>query len=150
MKPQGIADQIRHGMALAFFASAYADQADEAGEPLRGQILDQLPERVDPAATHAAHTLAMDFIRANPLTAPASNDNVHLIALYLHAAGLPDDGADRTISPDLFGHYLAMQAMGHGVGLESFGYAVRDAFKVPYLEFGFHSLERDYFDGGDA
>jgi hypothetical protein len=58
---------------------------------------------------------------------------------------LPSDDADRDLTPELFGHYLAMQAMGHGVGLESFGRAVRDAINVPYVEFGSHSLECDYF-----
>jgi hypothetical protein len=39
-----------------------------------------------------------------------------------------------------------MQAMGHGVGLDdAFGPKARDIVRVPYVEFGSHSLSKDYF-----
>lgn len=134
-----IAEQIKRGMALAFFATAFADQADECGDPLRGEIMDQLPDEIDPAAIHAADTLAHDMIWKCP-------ENVgDLPSIYAHAQSLGNEGADRELSPELFGHYCAMQAMGTGVGLESFGREVRDSIRVPYLEFGSHSLEKDYF-----
>jgi len=134
-------DQIKHSMALAFFACAYADQADECEQPLRGEIMDQLPDTIDPAAIHAAETLAIDMERANP-------ELGNIRAIYRHACTLynadPCD-ADRELDPDNSGHYCAMQAMGTGVGLESFGTAVREVITVPYVEFGSYSLERDYF-----
>lgn len=145
MTSKQTAQEIKRGMALAFFASAYADQADECGQPLHGEIMEQLPAAIDPAATHAADTLARDFIGAYTFGEKGLSETQQLAILYLNAAKLPKDGADRELSPELFGHYLAMQAMGTGVGLESFGYAVRDWFTVPYCEFGSHSLQGDYF-----
>ena len=41
-------NEIQRGMALAFFACAYADQADTHHAPLHGAIMDQLPEAIDP------------------------------------------------------------------------------------------------------
>ncbi|MGH9931704.1 MAG: hypothetical protein ACREA9_21080 [Pyrinomonadaceae bacterium] len=137
-------DEIKRGMELAFFGSAYADQADECDQPMRGEIMDQLPDTIDPAAVHAAKTLEADLINAN-----RGNGCATLTELYRYAESLPADGSDRELSPELFGHYLAMQGMGTGVGLESFGYAVRDSINVPYCEFGSHSLENDYFESDD-
>lgn len=135
-------DQILNGMARAFFASAWADACDEAGESeiiSNGvEIMDVVPDELDPAAVHAASTLRMDMERVN---------GRGIGELFAHAKTLPADGGDRELTAELFGHYCAMQAMGHGVGLESFGDAVRDAIQVPYVEFGSYSLEKDYFPG---
>lgn len=141
--------QIKHGMAKAFFASAWADAADQAGQPIRGEIFEQMPDDIDPAAIRAADTLAARFIETHDYSEPGLSDSQKLACLYMKAANLDPEGADRELTPENFGHYLAMQAMGHGVGLESFGYAVRDAFEVPYLEFNDYYLEREYFEGGD-
>jgi hypothetical protein len=149
--PRLISEQIQHAMALAFFACAYADQADECGQSLTGQIMDQLPADIDKGALHAARTLQFDlmlkFIRRYPDKLDAGSDD--LAPIYAFAQSLDSEGADHGLTPELFGHYLAMQAMGTGVGLESFGDAVRDAIEVPYCEFGSHSLELDYFKGGN-
>lgn len=134
---QSTIEKIQRSMALAFFGCAYADQAEESGNALAGEIMDQLPDEIDPAAIHAAKTLMSDMANANM----ASVD-----ALYIQAEECETDGGDRELTPELFGHYCAMQAMGTGVGLESFGSAIRDAIHVPYVEFGSHSLERDYFN----
>ncbi len=131
-----IREEIMNGMALAFFACAYADQAEECDQPLGGEIMDQLPDETDSAALHAAKTLAFDMERKN---------GKPIEALYQDMEALPAGGSDRQLTPDLFGHYCAMQAMGTGVGLESFGDAVENALTVPYCEFGSYSLERDYF-----
>jgi len=92
-------------MALAFFASAYADLYEEHGEPLRGEIMDQLPSRVDPAARHAALKLIKSI-------------SVEDLNKYRDVKG--------------FGHYAAMQAMGHGVGLGDLDIEL----KVIDIEFG--------------
>lgn len=124
--------------ARAFFASAWADAADDAdnGPNLSGcEIMDVMPSEIDPAAIHAAQTLRMDMERVNG----ASIDN--LITRIVTIA----DG-DRPATMEFFGHYSAMQAMGHGVGLDdAFGREVYDTIEVPYCDFGQHSLERDYF-----
>jgi hypothetical protein len=144
-----ITDEILRGMALAFFASAYADQADEAGGPLSGEIMDQLPDAIDPEAEKAAGTLGARMIAANwPGRAVLFSQGLRV--LYRAADNCDREGADRVLAPELFGHYLAMQAMGTGVGLESFGRAVRDRIKVPYLEFCAYHLSRDYFSHGEG
>jgi hypothetical protein len=134
-------ETIAKAMSRAFFASAYAEQYEEADEPgfsMSGRdYMDVLPDETDPAAHHAAFTLACDLRIKN--AAPT------LGMLFDKAKDIGADG-DRPLTPDMFGHYLAMQAMGHGVGLrDAFGSAVYDAIRVPYVEFGSHSLERDYF-----
>lgn len=124
--------------ARAFFASAWADAADESENSPIGpgtEIMDVMPSEVDPAAIHAARTLRMDIERING----ASVDTI-LGAIQCIADG------DRPATMEFFGHYAAMQAMGHGVGLhDAFGQEVYETIKVPYCEFGSHSLERDYF-----
>lgn len=116
----------------AFFACAWADMADENGHALRGEIMDQMPETIDPAAVHAARTLLSSMLRANG----CANAGELL-------ARCPDDG-DRPHDMETLGHYSAMQAMGHGVGLgDAFG--DHDCLTLPYIEFGSNSLEKDYF-----
>jgi hypothetical protein len=74
-------------------------------------------------------------------------DAQRMLVVYMHLSNLYDaKDADRDLTPELFGHYCAMQAMGSGVGLESFGRSVRDAIKISYVEFGSYSLEKDYFE----
>lgn len=140
--------KIRRAMALAFFANAYADLMEEQGTPLSGEIMDQLPVIIDPAALHAADTLIMQFIGLYHFTEAGLSDTQKIAVLYMRAVNLFNNGdpcdADRELDPDSFGHYLAMQAMGTGVGLESFGSAVAKGFEVPYVEFGSHSLEVEY------
>lgn len=127
-----IAGHILKGMALAFFACAYADQADECGQPLSGEIIGQLPEAIDPAALHAATTLQFDMERVNG--APIAD-------LYTRHPGTTDDPQD-------WGHYAAMQAMGQGVGLRDYG-ITDDRVKVPYACFDSGCLEKDYFQPVD-
>jgi len=141
------AQTIRQSAALAFFASAYADLMEEAGKPLRGEVLDQLPEEIDPAALQASDTLIMQLTAQFSFEEPTLTEDQRLLVLYMKASNVQDEAegkGDRELDPDNFGHYLAMQAMGHGVGLESFGRAVYDAIPVPYVEFGSHSLQSDY------
>jgi hypothetical protein len=140
-------NEILNGMAKAFFACAWAEQCEEAGRAsmLSGHdIMDMMPEEIDPSAIGAARTLALE-LSSNYTGLMLAPIDQCLRVLYRKACELDPAGADHELTPELFGHYLAMQAMGTGVGLESFGYAVRDFFKLPYVEFGGHSLSRDYF-----
>lgn len=135
-----MSDEIKTAMARAFFASAWADQAEECGQSISGEIMDQIPNAIDPAAVHAAETLARDMVRAN--------DGKSLADLFELAC--ESEEGDREATEENFGHYCAMQAMGTGVGLgDAFGSAAYDAIRVPYCEFGSHSLERDYFEETD-
>ena len=136
---------ILEGMARAFFACAWADQAEEEGISLQGEIMDQIPLAIDPAAMHAAHTLYMDFER-NLHDAHGEHDT--LCGDFVREYGVDKmEGVTLKEREKLFGHYAAMQAMGHGVGLwEYCAHQISD--HVPYTEFGSYSLERDYFLGG--
>lgn len=142
-----ISQRIERGMALAFFASAYAEQAEECGQPLSGEIMDQLPQQIDKAALHAAANLEFSIVAYWAMGKPKGQTQSTAI-IYAHIEGIQHiakDKGGRELTPELFGHYCAMQAMGHGVGLDSFGRAVYDAITVPYVEFGSHSLNLDYF-----
>lgn len=130
-------EEFQHHAARAFFASAWADMCDEDGPgiPSGAEVMDIMPDEIDSAARHAARTLMMDMERANGKTIEALMSDIQGIA----------DG-DRDATMEFFGHYSAMQAMGHGVGLyDAFGRDVYESITVPYVEFGSHSLERDYF-----
>lgn len=91
------------------------------------QILDIMPAEIDTAAIHAADTLAFQMESA----AGMGLDSIFLTL-----------GQCKPITADQFGHYCAMQAMGHGVGLFDFEI---EHVSVPYVEFGSHSLQKDYF-----
>lgn len=131
------AEFILHA-SRAFFASAWADMADEYDSDVIGpgvEIMSVMPQAVDPAAIHAAETLLMDIERVNGKTLPELFATVETIG-----------EGDRPNTMEFFGHYCAMQAMGHGVGLyDAFGSDVYKAITVPCVEFGSHSLEKDYF-----
>lgn len=140
-----IDEQILNAMARAFFASAWADLQDEKDPEdstavnLSGkEIMDVMPTEIDPAARHAAKTLQFDLLRTNEWLQD-------LTALVDYIQYRIPHGGDRPRTPEMIGHYLAMQAMGHGVGLrDAFGKAAYETIHVPYVEFGSHSLERDY------
>ena len=135
MKSQAVFDAFVVHASRAFFASAWADQEEESGNSCGGEILDRMPDEIDPAAIHAGRTLAMGIETAN-------GKSIADLMTYIENVG----AGDRQETLEFFGHYAAMQAMGHGVGLDdAFGYTVYETVRIPYVEFGAHSLERDYF-----
>jgi hypothetical protein len=123
----------------AFFASAWADMAEEHGSDVIGpgtEIMNVMPDETDPEAIHAANTLMMDIERLN-------NQPLEALMKIIQEKG---DG-DRPNTVEHFGHYAAMQAIGHGVGFyDAFGQEVYNVVKVPYIEFGSYSLSKDYFN----
>ena len=129
---------IRHA-SLAFFASAWADQGEESYNAalLSGrEIMGIMPPDTDPAAIHAAKTLWMDMERINQC-------GITELMRIVESLG----AGDRENTIEHFAHYCAMQSMGHGVGLrDAFGDDVYARIKVPYVEFGGHSLAVDYFE----
>ena len=127
-----------HHASLAFFASAWADQCEESDNAalLSGQeIMHVMPSDTDPAAIRAGESLFADMERINRCS-------IEEIMSTVEEFG---DG-DRENTIEHFGHYCAMQAMGHGVGLrDAFGVEVHDRIKVPHVEFSGYSLAVDYF-----
>ncbi|MFW6855324.1 hypothetical protein ACODYM_28955 [Burkholderia gladioli] len=143
---QTIANEIRESMARAFFASAWADLQDEkdpddpTAVSFAGgvEILSVMPDELDPAALHAARALEFGVVRGNEWL--GGLDELLPFLQY----SIPH-GGDRPRTAEMLGHYLAMQAMGHGVGLrDAFGKSAYEHIYVPHVEFGSHSLERDY------
>jgi hypothetical protein len=153
-----INEEIKTALAKAFFACAWANAVEDAFENgidapnLFGQdIMQVMPEETDKGALDAADKLAIAICQVNNIT---DLENLFDFAERMQripvrkfsgsGLGLFDTG-DRELTPELFGHYCAMQAMGTGVGLESFGDSVRDRIKVPYMEFSQCDLQKDYF-----
>ena len=103
---------IFEAVAKALWADAWSSWADEnpddAGSLSGVEIFDVLPPTPEPY-TREAYRLVGAVEYRNSL-------DIH--ALHAGTPEYPD--------PENFGHYLAMQAMGHGVGLweesESWGY----------------------------
>lgn len=131
----GVTAQIAKGMALAFFALAFAELVAMMPE---GEKAPQMPEEPDPAAHHAAFTLAHDVCAKN-----GADDLAHLYDIARRAHRTGEGREDMT--PHLFGHYLAHESRGEKPGIrEAFGAHVADEIHVPYVEFGAHSLTYDY------
>jgi hypothetical protein len=130
------AAQVAKGMALAFFAHAFRELKDlreSAGDSVT------LPEVIDPAAEHAAFTLACDI--------RISNDATDLAQLYERARDAHRIGeGSEDMTPAMFGHYLTMQSLGLSSLEKAFGARVSDAIHVPHVQFGAYALERDYSD----
>ena len=137
-------EYILNGMAKAFFASAYADQAEENDQALQGEIMDQLPEEIDTAAIHAARTLYADFIKKFNDFHGDGDLMMNGAYIFLHGVD-PMPGESDHDKYEAFGHYAAMQSMGHGVGLWDHGCIHQIYDHVPYVEFGSYSLQIDYF-----
>lgn len=136
-------EYILNGMAKAFFACAYADQFDEADQSLQSEIMDQLPKEIDPSALSAARTLYMDF------ESSFKNEDITLDGAWVWVHGIDRmPGYTDEEKSENFGHYAAMQAMGHGVGLFDYCSGVISD-KVPTVEFGSYSLEKDYVEEVD-
>lgn len=127
--------EFQQHAARAFFASAWAEAEEDAGQAQPGEIMSRIPAVIDTAAWSAARTLLMDMELRNKKT---MTEMIQIVQ--------SQGNGDRPNTVEFFGHYAAMQAMGHGVGLaDAFGEAVREQVQVPYVEFGMHSLSKDYF-----
>lgn len=137
-----VGEEIHKGMARAFFASAWADAVEEAGGSLRGEIMDQIPDKWDKAAWDAADRLYTEMSSQNW----SRKKHAHVVAegAYPQYDNLSDFYHENTggLDPLQWGHYAAMESMGHGVGLWEYG--LTDRVKVPRIEFGAYSLDKRY------
>lgn len=107
---------VRH-MARAFFACAWADYSEQVGPHYAAgsQIFDVMPDELDPSAVWIAFELARQLEEIHGYT---------LDRIFAKAAEISESrrGGDRPRTAEMFGHYAAMGAMGHGVGLwDAFG-----------------------------
>lgn len=102
-------DEIVEHAALAFYGCAWADLVSEEGsENLSGvDILDVVPMPIPKEAMDTARSLIEDV---------ETNNKADITTLYKNVLALPAIETEE-LTPSLFGHYLAMEALGHGVGL---------------------------------
>jgi len=106
-------DEIMEHMSRAFFATAWADWADEYGPGTQGNgvgVMDEMPDEIDGAATLAAVALT------EKLETMHGMDVSEIFRMAKTVSRHYKDG-DRKRTAEMFGHYAAMGAMGHGVGL---------------------------------
>jgi hypothetical protein len=102
-------DAIIEGMARAMFVDAWGDREEEQDRHYPGQdLMDVAPETPE-YAVHQAWRLCGMFEQLNGMA-----------MICLLAAAMRADGADdkRFLDDDVgreFGHYMAMEARGHGV-----------------------------------
>lgn len=129
--------KILYHMSKAFFGCAWAEYSERVGPHYKAgsEILDVMPGEVDPAAVHAAECLvsSMEEQYHAPIT-----------ELIVRARNAPAKYSDRPCTPEFFGHYAAMHAMGTGVGLECV--CDRSAFPdFPYMEFSMYDLDSERY-----
>lgn len=106
-------DEIMDHMAKAFFACAWADWNDEYGEGCQGNgvdVMDEMPDEIDGAATLAAVELTSNLEERHGMGLSEIFTIAKTISRH-YGRG------DRDRTPEMFGHYAAMGAMGHGVSL---------------------------------
>lgn len=104
--------RILQGMADAMFQQAWADDTEEKHKksgkkglsPLSGNEISKIAPATPESAKKAAEKLAKQFEKAN---GKKIED--------LYADAMKADGNESGDKCEEFGHYLAMQALGHGV-----------------------------------
>lgn len=127
IKNVNILDRIIDAIARCFFCDAWASAMEEAGrssEMSQREILDIAPE-TNEEAYNVAVGLVRDIEAVNGITFTAWVEMVR---------ALPRDKySDRDINQDdIFGHYLAMESLGHGVTLSEHLEKVK--LKIPYSD----------------
>lgn len=131
--------EILNHVARALFASAWADYQEQSpdGMNLSGcEIMDCMPQDIPVEAVGAANLLVAKVEKLNGET---------IVQTLERAQRLPDRHADRECDAEHFGHYLAMQAMGSGVGLENVCDRAALGLKLPYFEFSYMDLNPEEY-----
>lgn len=131
-------DAILGAMAMAFWACAWADYQEQApnGANLSGMEILDLCGNPRPASFEAAESVERRILETT---------GKGLAEWCARAANLPDCYADRECNEEYFGHYLAMQAMGSGVGLESVCDRKALGLEVPWEEHSWHYYPESVF-----
>jgi len=145
-----IRDEIVKHMAKAFFACAWADYEEQVvGDGHGGvDIMDVMPDENDAAAEEAAEGLASAMEKRHGMSLPEIFKVAKIVSRRSQrSASRPFRrlrGGDRPRTAEMFGHYAAMGAMGHGVNLhDALGTAAAEWVNVPYREFSYFDLDQD-------
>lgn len=126
MSDNSVRSIIVEAMARALFVSAYADAAEEADRDdlspgPRGDWMDVAPETRDDAKEKAIEVVAR-IEKDNSITIEEA-----------YAKAEAAEGHRKPPTPEDFGHYLGMQALGHGVSWMD-DHPDHD-LEVPYIEY---------------
>ena len=123
-------------MSRTYFALAWADYQDEYGGGVGAgvQIMDVMPDEIDPAALKEAYELA------DAIEKQVGSD----LAEILMTAKLSAEAAENPCNEEYLGHYLVMQSLGHGVGIEEVGLP-HDWMDVPCTDFGYYDLDPEKY-----
>lgn len=117
-------DEIAEGAARAFFVDRWTNEAEELGHSFGGgtDVMDVAPETPPEVLPYAEQFLdVVQQLNGRTVT--------QLYEEHDEAASGP------TASPDVFGHYLAMQAMGHGVSwYDDYPVPPSGEVRVPHAE----------------
>ncbi len=117
---------VINGMARCLFVLEWSDREDEHGRHYPGQALEHVAPPTPREAIDAAHNLCGRFEQLNGL-------DVHALLWQAAVAdGKPHEYPGDRYAEN-FGHYLAMQALGHGVGW--FDDHARFPLRFPHFEF---------------
>lgn len=139
--------EIVYHMAKAFFACAWADYSEQVGPhyPAGCEIMDEMSDDTDPAAVWIAFDLASSLEKAH---------GMHLAEIFSKAVEVSGEEGDRPKTAEMFGHYAAMEAMGHGVGLwDALGRDACDFVNVHeagYYEFSWHDMDPEIYPDAPA
>lgn len=146
--PGGIEQVILDASARAAFVTEWANAEDEAGRHHGGEELMDIAPATSTAADAWAKKLWEGILQANPELAAMRSASVSVVIerLWEHTAKVAGLEGTQEEARE-FGHYVAMQAMGHGV---SWGddHPPLD-FKVPHKE-AYDLLDARDNPGGDV
>ena len=131
-----IRTEILEHMARAFFGTAWADWEDQYGEGTGGmEVMEVMPDEIDPAASQAAGSLVESL---EALHGKRIED------IFEEAVKLSGDDGDRPKTPEMFGHYAAKGALGHGVSLyDAIGRKAAEFVNTSacHMEFTYYDLD---------
>ena len=125
-------ENIREGFGKAIYADEYASAREEDGTPLQGEILSQLP---------TGDAVLPCYLRWAEKSIRAIEESIGLgiVEAFARACAIPacrtweeQADEDNLTDAETFGHYLAMQFVGHGVSWEDSHPAL--PFQVPHGE----------------
>lgn len=128
---RNVRNEIIKSAARAAYVSSWANWAEEQGESLHGELMDQAPN-TPAAAVKWARKLISTMEKMNGLKI----DKMYWSAAQKADIHHSNTRRGRDASPEEFGYCTAMQSMGHGV---SWGDDHPDhGFLIPHTEFYCH------------
>jgi hypothetical protein len=136
-------DAWLEGAARAFFVTAYADHVEDCEREVDYDYPRPGPgeDWCDYAPETPANAYALAGELWNALRAANGEAGVYSLVLRAEAA----DG--KAPDPELFGHYLAMQSMGHGVSW--FDDHAAFPMVIPHLEVSQFTFFDSAYQGGE-